>query len=155
MADINDLKQVSRKIAEEVYGQGKVEYLDEVCDPSFKAHDPLIGEYDLAGFKGEVQMYRRAFPDMKPTILAMCAEGDTVCTRWRLTGTHEGSILGVEPTGKKTSTEGITFDRYRNGKLVESFVQWDVLKFLQHLGIVPRIQMEAPRAGAEGQQPQA
>jgi predicted ester cyclase len=144
-----DNKQVSRNIIEDVFGGGKLEYLDQACDPSFKAHGPLIGDYDLAGLKGEVQMYRRAFPDMKPTVLDICAEGDTVCARWRMTGTHRGALLGIEPTGKKVTVEGIVFDRFRNGKLVESFVQWDTLGFLQTLGIVPQLDIEAPKAGAE------
>ena len=144
-----DIKQVSRKILEDVYGKGKLEYLDEICDPSFKAHDPLIGDYDIAGMKGEVQMYRSAFPDLKPTLVGICAEADTVCTLWRISGTHEGALLGVEATGKKVSVDGISFDRYRSGKLVESFVQWDTLRFLQTLGIVPALDFAAPQAEAE------
>jgi predicted ester cyclase len=144
-----DNKQVSRTILEDVFGAGKLEYLDQACDPSFKAHDPLIGDYDLAGMKGEVQMYRRAFPDLKPTVLGICAEADTVCLRWSMSGTHRGALLGVEPTGKKVTAEGISFDRYRGGKLVESFVQWDTLRFLQTLGVVPQLALEAPKVEAE------
>jgi predicted ester cyclase len=137
-----DAKQVSRKVLEDVFGKGNLEYLDEACDRSYRAHDPLIGDYDLAGLKGEVQMYRRAFPDMKPTILGVCAEGDTVCVLWRMSGTHQGALMGVAPTGKKVTVEGITFDRFRNGKLVESFVQWDALRFLQTLGVLPELELE-------------
>lgn len=144
-----DIKQVSRKILEDVFGKGKLEYLDDVCDASFKARDPLIGDYDLAGLKGEVQMYRRAFPDMKPTLLGICAEGDTVSMLWRMSGTHDDALLGIAATGKKVSAEGITFDRYRNGKLVESFVQWDTLRFLQTLGLIPKLELAAPKAEAE------
>jgi predicted ester cyclase len=149
-----DMKQVSRKILEDVFGKGNLGYLDEVCDRSFKAHDPLIGDYDLAGFKGEVQMYRRAFPDMKPTVVATCCEGETCCVLWRITGTHKETLMGVAPTGKKVTVDGITFDRYRNGKLAESFVQWDTLHFLQELGIVPRVELGSQTAEA-GRQPHA
>lgn len=144
-----DIKQVSRKILEDVFGKGKLEYLDDVCDASFKARDPLIGDYDLAGLKGEVQMYRRAFPDLKPALLGICAEGDTVCVRWRMSGTHDDALLGVQATGKKVNVEGITFDRYRNGKLIESFTQWDTLGFLQTLGIIPKLDLGARMAEAE------
>jgi predicted ester cyclase len=144
-----DIKQLSRSILEEVYGKGRLEYLDQVCDPAFKTHDPLAGEVGLAGMKGEVETYRTAFPDLTPAVLGMCAEGDTVCMRWRCTGTHKGRFLGAEPTGKKVAVEGITFDRFRNGKLIESFSQWDTLGLLQSLGIVPRIEFGAPKAEAE------
>jgi predicted ester cyclase len=86
---------------------------------------------------------------MKPTILGTCCEGDTVCVFWRMTATHEKVFLGVAPTGKKVTAEGISFDRYRNGKLVESFTQWDTLRFLQTLGVVPKLDLAAPKAEAE------
>jgi len=144
-----DIKKVSRTILEDVYGKGTLEYLDQVCDPSFKAHDPLSGEADLAGVKREVEMYRSAFPDMKPTVLGLCAEADVVCMHWRITGTHQKRFLGVEPTGKKITIEGISFDRFRNGKLIEVFSQWDTLGLLQALGVVPRIDLAMPKVEAE------
>lgn len=148
-----DIKQVSRKILEDVFGKGKFEYLDQACDPSFKAHDPLTGDTDIAGFKQECQMYRAAFPDITPTLLGSCAEGDTVCTRWRMSGTHVKPLMGVAATGKKVSVEGITFDRFRNGKLVESYAQWDTLRFLRSLGVIPEIRL-GEATGAE-QRPHA
>jgi predicted ester cyclase len=150
-----DIKQVSRGIAEEVYGKGRLEYLDQVCDPSFKAHDPLSGESDIAGVKREVETYRTAFPDMQLTVLGLCAEADVVCMRWRCAGTNQKPFLGVEPTGKKIAVEGISFDRFRNGKLIESFTQWDTLGLLQGLGVVPRIELGTPKAAATERRPHA
>lgn len=151
-----DIKKVTRTILEDVYGKGRLEYLDQVCDPSFRAHDPLTGEADLAGVKRDIETYRTAFPDLTPSVLGLCAEADAVCMHWRCTGTHQKRFLGVEPTGKKITIEGISFDRYRNGKLIESFSQWDTLGMLQSLGVVPRIDLAMPKAGAgAGQQPHA
>ena len=86
------------------------------------------------------------------TALATCADGDTVCMHWRMTGTHQKPLMGVAPTGRKVTVEGMTFDRFRNGKLVESFVQWDTLGFLRALGVIPEIRFGE---GAQPQQPQA
>jgi steroid delta-isomerase-like uncharacterized protein len=150
-----DLKQTSRKVVEQVFGKGDVDALDELCDASFKAHDPLVGEYGLAALKGEVEMYRRAFPDLKGTVREMCAEGDTVCTLWQMKGTHQGALFGVEPTGKQITVDGITFDRYRNGKIIESFVEWDTLHFLHELGVAPRFELGGVASEAEPEQPHA
>jgi predicted ester cyclase len=136
-----DIKQASRKILEDVFGKGKFDYLDQVCDASFKSHDPLTGDADVEGFKQLAQMYRAAFPDLTPTVLATCAEGDTVCTRWQCVGTHQRPLMGFQPTGKKLTIEGISFDRYRNGKLVESWAQWDTLHLLQGVGALPRLEL--------------
>lgn len=139
-----DIKQMSRRILEEVFGQGKVDVLDEICAPSFTGHDPLAGDSDVAGLKEQARMYRTAFPDMKPEVLGACAEGDTVCTLWRMSGTHRQPLMGIEATGKKVTVEGISFDRYRDGKLAESFTQWDTLRFLRTLGVVPEARATGP-----------
>jgi predicted ester cyclase len=143
-----DVKQASRRILEDCFGKGKLEVLDEVCDRSFRTHDPLTGDADLAGFKDEIRMYRAAFPDLKPTLLGACAEGDVVCTFWRMSGTHRMPLMGVDPTGRQVTVEGMTFDRFRDGKLVESFVQWDTLRFLRSLGVLPEIRL-GEESGAE------
>ena len=144
-----DLKQVSRGILEQAFGKGTVQYLDQVCDPSFRGHDPLMGELDTAGLKRMVETMRTAFPDLTPTLLAICAEGDSVCTHWRCTGTHQKPLMGAAPTGKKITVEGMTFDRFRNGKVVESFSQWDTLGLLQGIGLVPKIETRPQQPGAE------
>jgi predicted ester cyclase len=149
-----DIKQVARSIAEEVYGKGRLEILDQACDPSFKSHDPLTGESDLAGVKREVETYRTAFPDLQLSVLGLCAEGDVVCMRWRCAGTSQKPFMGAQPTGKKITIEGMSFDRFRNGKLIESFTQWDTLGLLQALGVVPKIELAAPK-GSREQRPHA
>lgn len=53
--------------------------------------------------------------------------------------------MGIAPTGKRSTSTGITIDRYENGKAVESFSNWDTLGMFQQLGVVP---MLAP-AGAK------
>ena len=149
-----DMRQVSRRMVEEVFGKGSVDAIDELCDRSFKAHDPLLGEFDLGGLKGMVQMYRRAFPDLSGKVQQLCCEGDTCCTRWTMVGTNRGALFGSEPTGKRITVEGITFDRFRNGKIVESVTQWDALHLLQEVGVAPKLEVGG-QAGAERPQPNA
>jgi predicted ester cyclase len=144
-----DIKQVSRTILEEVLKKGNIEYLDQVCDPSFKGHDPLMGDMDLAAVKRMFEAYRTSFPDIEPTLLGICAEGDTVCTYWRCTGTHQKPFLGAAPTGKTLAIDGMSFDRFRNGKLVESASQYDTLGLLMGVGLIPKIPLRPPTAEPE------
>jgi predicted ester cyclase len=131
-------KQVSRKILEDVFGNGRLEFLDQVCDAGFKGHDPLTGDTDKDGLKDEVRMYRASFPDLRPTILGQVVEGDVCVTHWRMSGTYEKPLLGIPATGERVTVEGMSLDRFRGGKLMESFTQWDTFSFLQQLGVVPR-----------------
>ncbi len=144
-----DIKQASRRIAEDVFGKGKLEVLDEICDPGLRSHDPFSGDSDLRELKESVTMYRTAFPDFNCAVLAQYLDGDTCITQWRATGTHRKAFMGIEPTGARSSVEGITIDRYRGGKLVESWSQWDGLTLLRQLGVAPQLGAGAPGARVE------
>ena len=80
-------------------------------------------------------MYRKAFPDLKPAILASYTAGDVCVQHWRMTGTHQGELLGLSPMGARCTVEGITIDRYKGGRIAESWAQWDALGLMRQLGV--------------------
>ena len=90
--------------------------------------------------------YRPADVVSQPLIIQdQFADGDKVATRWIGSGTNKGALMGIPPTGKRSTVTGITIDRYQNGKAVESWVNYDALGMFQQLGVIP---MLAP-AGAK------
>ncbi len=130
-----DTKQAYRQLLEEAFGKGRLDAFDDICDRGLESHDPVAGDGDLRKAKQDCAMYRSAFPDLRCTILAQCAEGDTVVTHWRMTGTHEGTLMGIQPTGNRCTVEGMALGRFRGGKLVEDWVQWDALGLMRQLGV--------------------
>ena len=50
--------------------------------------------------------------------------------RFTSKGTREGEFIGIAPTGKQVSWTGITIDRIEDGKIVESWADWDLLGLL-------------------------
>jgi steroid delta-isomerase-like uncharacterized protein len=134
-------KQISRRMIEDVLNAGRYDAIDELVAPKFVNHDPSVTE-DMTGPEGIRQLaetYRTAFPDLKVKIEEQIAERDRVATRWSARGTHRGPLLGIDPTGKESSVTGITIDRIENGKIVESWNNWDTLGLLQQLGVVPAL----------------
>jgi predicted ester cyclase len=67
----------------------------------------------------------------------MIAEGDKVAIRWAARGTHQGELLGIQPTGKQATWTGISIYRFADGKIVEAWWSKDVLGLLQQLGVIP------------------
>ncbi len=45
--------------------------------------------------------------------------------------------MGMAPTGKQATVTGITIDRIVDGRIAESWTNWDTLGMLQQLGVVP------------------
>jgi predicted ester cyclase len=127
-----------RRIFDELWTRGLLGVADEVATSSTVHHDPIMG--DITGpdaMKAIVQGYRAAFPDLRFVIDDLRVAGDTVIVRWTAIGTHKGTLFGIAPTGKQVTTQGINCERCQNGKVVESWVQWDQLKLLQTIGAVP------------------
>jgi len=51
--------------------------------------------------------------------------------------THKGTFMNVPPTGKSVTTEFIDIWKAHNGRLIENWVQMDMLGILVQLGVVP------------------
>jgi predicted ester cyclase len=45
--------------------------------------------------------------------------------------------MGAEPTNKELSWTGISIDRIVEGRIVESWANWDMMGMMQQLGVVP------------------
>ena len=132
-------KAVARRFLE-IFSEGNADDLDEIVAADAVDHDAYnpFADEGLEGAKKAIAMYREAFPDLRFEIEFQVAEGDMVTTRWAGTGTHEGTLMGVEPTHVKSTTTGIAVDRIEDGKIVESWNSWDVLGLMQSIGAIPQ-----------------
>jgi steroid delta-isomerase-like uncharacterized protein len=135
---------ISRKFFDEVWNQGNLDALEELCTEGFTDHDPIMGDQGRDGIKDGVSGYRAAFPDLEITIDDIFAAGDKVVTRWTANGTFENEIMGQQPTGEMGDpVEGIAIDRFEDGKIAESWGQWNVLRFMQNIGAIPEQEVAA------------
>ena len=131
-------KALIRRLVEEVQTQHTVDALVEFLAPSFVNYDPLPGlPGTLEGAKQLHRMLFAAFPDLKMTIQDQAAEGDKVWTRKIASGTHQGELLGIPPTGKNVSWIIIDIMSLRNGQVTEHWGVADVMSLMQQLGAVP------------------
>src|SRR5690242_11100853 len=124
--------EAARRIIEECFNEGKLETADELVASGCVNHDPAEPP-ELSSMRGPevvketVRMYRAAFPDLRITIEDSIAEDDEVLLRWRSEGTHRGDLAGLAPTGVHVSVTGMSIDRFEDGKIVESWAEWDNL----------------------------
>ncbi len=135
--------EASRRVIEEAFNKGNLDVFDEVCADGFVDHDPLMGDQDVEGVKRSIAGYREAFPDLTLRIEDVMACDDKVVMRWTGEGTFQNEFMGLQPTGEKGDpVQGIGIDRFDDdGKVVESWGQWDTLTLLRNVGAIPS---EAP-----------
>lgn len=129
-------KATIQRIFEQAWNRGDFAVADEAIGAGV-LHSPAASDVKGPdGFKQYVSGVRRAFSDLKITIQDQVAEGDKVATRWTVTGTHDGAFMGIAPTGKKVSVAGMTIDSFSDGKLSESWNNWDALGLMRQIGAI-------------------
>ena len=130
-------KAIDRRLTEEGWNQGNTAIFDEFLAADFLGHDPSGPLHGPEGFTQLYATYRTAFPDTHLTIEDQIAEGDMVVSRLTATGTHQGPLMGIPPSGKRVTITGTTILRYASGKVAEAWYEYDALGMLQQIGAIP------------------
>lgn len=70
------------------------------------------------------------------TIEDVLADGDDLAYRYIATGTHEGELMGIDPTGKRVDNT-TTIARFGNDEAIEIWMHADRLGLMRQLGVIP------------------
>jgi len=81
-------------------------------------------------------MMRGAFSDRYERIDFVVAEGDLVMSHITITGTHDGELFGLPPTGRRINMEAIGILRFADGRAVERWGWGDTLGMMAQLGLM-------------------
>jgi len=113
-------KAVVRRTTKEVQSQGDFELFEELFADDVLDHtsQPNMTP-DKPGVRGLYKAIREVFPDFHAVIHWQTAEGEIVTTFKTDHGTHQGTFLGVAPTGRKVHCETVDAMRVHNGKITE------------------------------------
>ena len=97
-----------------------------------------------------VQRWKRAFPDLKATLLSSYVAGDKIVTELEWEGTQTGPLDGpfgaIAPTNKRGVLKAALVITVKNDKIVEAHHYFDMLTMLANLGITPFAGAPAPVA---------
>lgn len=138
---------LARRWFEDLFNAGDLDVADEILAPDVSYHGPpslspreVAGPEDITDY---VEVYATAFPDLYYEVEDVSVAGHEVRVRWTATGTHESDLFDMEPTGEAFTVEGIDLFVVEDGAIAEVYAQWDTLKMVQELGIVPPIGLAA------------
>jgi steroid delta-isomerase-like uncharacterized protein len=131
----NSIEIITR--LERGFRAGDLATIDELCDHGLVDHSPAPGhEPTLAGFKQKVADFNSIFPDLEEDLQDIIASGDTVATRWVVTGSLQQEFMGIPATGQTVRVEGMNFYRLKNGRVTDIWTQFDGVGMMQQLGAV-------------------
>jgi steroid delta-isomerase-like uncharacterized protein len=133
-----DNKILMRRFVDSL-NNGPPSALEEFIAADYVYHNPALPDVkDFATLRQFNAMTGAAFPDLHFTIEDLIAEGDKIVYRYSATGTHKGTLSGIEATGKTVTITGMVISRIVNGKIQEDWEQTDMLGLMQQLGVVPK-----------------
>ncbi|HZE48702.1 MAG TPA: ester cyclase [Jatrophihabitantaceae bacterium] len=111
--------------------------IDEVFHPDVLISTPLPVEATGAEALKQVwAMLLRAYPDLHVTVEDVIADGDKVVVRNTVTGTHQGTYMGLAPTGKTVTYGEIFILRFVDGRIAQTWGVVDVASQLKQLGLL-------------------
>lgn len=137
-------KLLAMRYFREIMTEGNLGTIYELLSPDFVFELPTHPEPYRGpdGFRELVTMLHGCFPDFYIRPEDMVASGDTVVTRWRGGGTHLGAAIhtvagDIPPSGRRFDIDGMSWQRFADGKLVETIGHEDTVGMFTQLGIIP------------------
>jgi len=129
---------ILRRITEEIWNGRDLGLVDQLI-----AED-LVDHVDVPGLEGSgrtrylasVEMMHTAFPDYHEEIEFVVADDDRAVSYVRLTGTHDGDLMGLPPTGRTIDVRAMGVLRFAHGQAVERWGIGDTLSQMQQLGLL-------------------
>ena len=132
-----DNKALVRRYIEEVWNQHDLDAIDDLASPEYLNHAASSAEYQRGGARRAVEWLLSVFPDHRFEVEDAAANGETVAVRGTCSGTHEGELMGIEPTGNRFAAQQSHWFRVVDGKLAEHWAVRDDLGMMQQLGVMP------------------
>jgi steroid delta-isomerase-like uncharacterized protein len=117
--------------AGEISAAGDYFHTDMIEEVPFADQGP-----GLAGLMQALTALRVAFPDMSWRVEEQIAEGCTVVTRFKWTGTQRGSFMGIPASNRSVCVWGMVIDHFDGAKIKATRILMDEIGLLRQLGAI-------------------
>jgi steroid delta-isomerase-like uncharacterized protein len=122
---------------DEVWNKGNEKFIDEMTHVDTKGsglvHPDGSEVTNRAAFKEFYKNFRSAFSDIHIDVEDTVTEGDKTVARCLVTGVHTGEGIGKPPTGKPVKFRGMCMVRLKDGKIMESWNNFDFMTMYKQL----------------------
>jgi predicted ester cyclase len=120
---------IARQWHEEVINRRNPAVLKDILAASVVHHAAggYPEEMDAQGVTAMMADFLGAFSDLSYSFDFWVADGDMVVERYTATGTHDGQLGALAPTGRKATWTGINIFRIECGRIAEVWSEVDAL----------------------------
>jgi steroid delta-isomerase-like uncharacterized protein len=129
---IEDNKALVRRFIGEIFEQGHLDALDELCADDFIGH--TWGNADKEGLKQAMERVSKGLADAHFNIDDMIAEDDRVAVRVTASARQVGEFMGMPASGRSYRIGEIHIFRIRDGKVAEHWHEYNPAALMKQLG---------------------
>ncbi len=142
-------KGVARRFLEETQDRNREAAYAELCTADYLEHDPSMPRKTV-GLAEATQVYRELIAafGLRHTAESLIAEGDLASARFTVRGRHTGEYQGNPPSGRSFEATGQITLRFDEGKIAETWINWDLPGALEQLRPGPG-EADTPSIGRE------
>jgi predicted ester cyclase len=115
------------RLVEEAFNAREDWRIEELVADHLIEHPAYLGGVD---FRVRAEMIRAVMPDATMHLEEALTRGDVVTSRWTITGTHRGKMLGFGPTGRRITLSGVSVYRFEEGRVAEHWEFPDLARFV-------------------------
>jgi predicted ester cyclase len=132
-----DNKRIARDFIEGMWNRRDMSVADRYIAPDMTPQGPMSDQFAPGpeGSKAFTSAFLSAFPDVQATIDEQETEGDLVHTWVTFRGTQTGQLMDIPATGRRATVPVHITDRIVNGKIIESWAEWDPDDMFRQLGV--------------------
>jgi len=129
-------KAVVRRYIEKVWNWHNIDAVDELVSPDYLNH-AASAEYQrgIPAVKHVLNWLFTVLPDHRLNMEAVVTDEDTVATQGTCSGTHEGELWGIPPTGERFAAQQSHWFCVADGRVAEHWAIRDDLGMMRQLGI--------------------
>lgn len=139
---MTDNAAIIQRLIDEAINRRDLTVIDQIVAEDYTYIDSAYGQLEgREELKRIINDVHTAFPDLHWTTEEQVEQGDKIVSRFSWTGTHRGEFNGLPATNKIITVNGVAFDHFMGGTMVETHMLRDDLSVLRQLGVVPERQV--------------
>jgi steroid delta-isomerase-like uncharacterized protein len=131
----------ARELVDAIYqaiNDRNLDTLDDLFGPDFLDHQD--GWRGVEPLKAQLSSFQAAFSDLRIDVEDVVCDGERFASRTTVTGTHDGELMGLPPTGKQIEVSAVDLVRMQDGRAAERWGGLDMYSLLVQLGVIPQPQ---------------
>jgi len=110
----------------------------DVLAESVDVYNPGLSDGEVHGraaYESYIQELRTELPNFHFTEDTIVSRADIVIVEFTITGTHDGELKGIPPTGRKLELRGMEKFRVVDGQIQEMHAYFDTQEIPEQLGL--------------------